>query len=67
MYRRRQYAVYRSVLRQVDAGCELYLAVPVRVYEGILSERVGQIVVAEQQIRLAVFDHQTERIVRWIP
>ena len=62
-----QYAVYRSVLGQVDPGRELHLAVPVRVYEGILSERVGQLVVAQQGMRLIVFDHQTERIVRWIP
>ncbi len=62
-----QYAVYRSVLEQVDAGREIYLAVPVRVHEGIFSERVGQIVLESQHIKLIVFDHQSERITRWIP
>jgi XisH protein len=62
-----QYAVYRSVLRQVDPERELVLAVPLRVHDGILSERIGQLVVDEQQIRVVVFDHVTERIVRWIP
>ena len=62
-----QYAVYRSVLEHVDAGREIYLAVPIRVHEGIFSERVGQIVLESQHIKLIVFDHQSERITRWIP
>ena len=62
-----QYAVYRSVLEQVEPGRTLYLAVPLRVHEGIWSERVGQIVVEHQRMRVIVFDHVAGRIVRWIP
>ncbi len=62
-----QHAVYQSVLTQIDPHRELYLAVPTRVHEGILSERIGQLVLAQQRIRLIVFDHKTERIDRWIP
>ena len=62
-----QYAVYRSVLGQVDPERELHLAVPERVFEGILSERIGQIVAAQMQVRIIVFDQHTERIVRWTP
>jgi hypothetical protein len=41
--------------------------VPRRVFEGILSERLGQLVLQTQQLSLLVFEEQQERIDRWIP
>src|SRR4051812_27830783 len=40
-----QYDVYRAVLAETDPDRLPYLAVPNRVYEGLLSERFGQIIV----------------------
>ncbi|HSO00543.1 MAG TPA: element excision factor XisH family protein [Candidatus Nanopelagicales bacterium] len=62
-----QYVVYRSVLGQIEPERTLYLAVPQRVFEGIFAERIGQVIVSSETMRLVVFDETTERIVRWAP
>ncbi len=61
-----QYEVYRSVLKELQPKRQLYLAVPKRVYEGIFSERFGQLILNSIGINLIVFDEQLERIIRWI-
>ncbi|MFS0518282.1 element excision factor XisH family protein [Nostoc sp. UIC 10607] len=58
--------VYRSVLKELQPKRQLYLAVPKRVYEGIFSERFGQLILNSIGINLIVFDEQLERIIRWI-
>lgn len=62
-----QYVVYRSVLSQIEPERTLYLAVPQRVSEGIFAERLGQVLVISETMRLVVFDEASERIVRWVP
>jgi hypothetical protein len=44
----------------------LYLAVPSRVYDGLLSERFGQLILTRLKLRLLVFDDRQERVDRWI-
>jgi XisH protein len=61
-----QYEVYRAVLAETEPERLLYLAAPRRVYEGLLSERFGQLVVDRLGLRLLVFDEQQERVVKWI-
>jgi hypothetical protein len=61
-----QYDVCRAVLGETEPGRTPYLAVPRRVYEGLLSERFGQFVVTRLQLKLLVFDEQPGRVVRWI-
>lgn len=60
-----QYVVYRAILRNTDADRMLYLAVPNDVYTGILSEPIGQLVLADAEIRVFVFDPTDRRIIRW--
>jgi len=62
-----QYAVYRSVMAQVEPDRGLHLAVPRRVFEGIFAERIGQVVLASEAMCIVVFDETTERVVRWVP
>ncbi len=62
-----QYSIYKSVLSEIESHRILYLAVPLRLYESILSERFGQLILASLHIRIIVFDHKNERIVTWIP
>lgn len=62
-----QHAIYRAVLAAIDADRKLFLAVPRRIHEGVLSERLGQLVLQTQQLSLVVFDEHSERIVRWLP
>jgi len=61
-----QYEVYRLLLAESEPDRALYLAAPFRVYDGILTERFGQLVVSGLKLRLLVFDHQKERVLRWI-
>ena len=62
-----QYQVYRSVLGEIAPERQLYLAVPQRVHEGILTERFGQLILQSLHLCLIVFNEQQERIILWIP
>lgn len=61
-----QYDVYRAVLAETDPERRLYMAVPLRVHEGLLTERFGQFIVARLRLHLLVFDEQQQRVVQWI-
>jgi hypothetical protein len=61
-----QYDIYRAILVENGSDRLLYLAVPLRVYEGLLTERFGQLIVRRLDLRVLVFDHQKERVVQWI-
>lgn len=60
-----QYEIYRAVLEQAEPDREVFLAVPLRIHEGIFAERFGQFVVDRFKLRILVFDDQTQRIVQW--
>ena len=60
-----QYAVYRVLLARNDPGRVLYLAVSDEVYNDILSEPLGQIVLGDLDIKVVVFDPTARRIVEW--
>ena len=62
-----QYRVYLSVLALANENIPLYLAVPILAYNGILTEVIGQQVLQDNQVRLLVFDPESEEIVKWIP
>ncbi len=62
-----QYQVYLSVLRELEPDRRLYLAVPQRIHEGLLTERLGQLILKSLQLHLLVFHEERERIVSWIP
>ena len=61
-----QFAVYRAVLSQADPERSLFLGVPSRVHDSLLSEPLGQLVAADVRLRVLVFDAQQQKVVRWI-
>jgi hypothetical protein len=61
-----QYEIYRTVLEQTEPEQRLYLAVPDVVYESLLAERFGQLIVAKLGLRLIVFDDEQKRVIQWI-
>lgn len=61
-----QYGMYRAVLRRVDPDRALYMAVERIVYDGILSEPLGQVTLTDLEIKLVVYDPDTRRVLRWI-
>src|SRR5690348_11989025 len=58
-----QFVVYRALLAQAEPARVLFLGVPERVYDSVLSEPLGQLVVADVRLRLLVFDAQQEQVV----
>ncbi len=60
-----QYDIYRSVLAESEPDRPLYLAVPERVYENLLTTKFGLFITEKLQLRLLVFDHEKEKVLRW--
>jgi hypothetical protein len=61
-----QYQVYHTVLEVTQPDRLLYLAVPLRVYETLLTAKFGQLIISRLGVRLLVFDDRMERIHTWI-
>lgn len=61
-----QYNIYRAILEETDPNRLLYLAVPQRVWDELLNDKFGRLVIKSQQLFLIIFDDKTARIVRWI-
>src|SRR5262249_34393793 len=61
-----QYMVYRTILAETDLERLLYLAVPEEAFEGILAERLGQLIITRLHLRLLVFNRKQQKVIRWI-
>lgn len=61
-----QYEVYQVILGETQPGRKLFLAVPRRVFESLLSERFGQIIIERLKLRVLVFDERQESVMQWI-
>lgn len=60
-----QFTLYRAVLDRQQPDRTLFLAVTEDVYNGILTEPVGQYVTADAGLRFLLFDAATRRVIRW--
>lgn len=60
-----QFLNYRVALKLKDPSRILYLAIPVAVYQDFFSRQLPQLSVKEYQLKLLVFDPETEEIVQW--
>ena len=61
-----QYINYREALNVEQPDRMLYLAVPTETYKDFFTRLFVRTVIANQQIKLAVYDVKREVIVRWI-
>lgn len=61
-----QYIIYRAIIEEKGPHLPLYMAIPLDAYMGILSEEIGRLTVRKLNIRLIVFDPDSEEIVQWI-
>ncbi|MBP0007046.1 MULTISPECIES: element excision factor XisH family protein [unclassified Roseofilum] len=62
-----RHGIYQSILAELQPERMLYLAVPKRTYETILTEKLGQLILRDWEIKLIVFDDVERRIIQWIP
>lgn len=61
-----QYVLYRAVLSRQQPDRPVFLAVPLKVYNGILSEPLGQMVMVDLNVRLLVYDPDRREVIQWI-
>jgi hypothetical protein len=62
-----KYELYQVALHDSNFNYPLYLAVTRQSYDGILSERLGKLVLNRVPIPLLIFDAESEVILKWIP
>jgi hypothetical protein len=61
-----QYGLYRSLLKQKGERRDVYLAVAHDVYEDFIGQVTVTGVLADQRVKLLVFQPEKEEIVQWI-
>ncbi|NEQ70938.1 MAG: fatty-acid synthase [Symploca sp. SIO2D2] len=61
-----QFVLYRAIMRQTDPDRTLYLAVRKITFNSLFEEPVGQLLIADQNLSLIVFEAQNEVIDQWI-
>lgn len=62
-----QYELYSLVLEDEDPDRQLYLAISSSIFNSFFSEEIGQKVLRKKQLRVIVFDSNTQEILQWIP
>ncbi len=61
-----QYNVYQMMLKRSEPERELYLAVPLDIYQDFFQRPSVQDIVAEYQLRIFVYEPDQEVITQWI-
>jgi hypothetical protein len=60
-----QYMNYLSLIRQTSDQYELFLAVPLPIYQKYFGQHYVQVILKDLQIKLLVFDSEQEEITEW--
>ena len=61
-----QYGMYLAILAESEPDRQLYLAITDYVYDSVLSDRFGRLMISQFNLHVIVFDDQRERISQWI-
>lgn len=62
-----QYIFYRSILKRLQPERILYLAIPEPAFERLFDrDRVGAVLLQDEQINIIVFNSVQEEIVEWV-
>jgi len=62
-----KYQIYEAAIAIRKLQLPLYLAIPIRAYEGIFSEDIVTELTRNIEINLIIYDPENEVIVRWVP
>lgn len=60
-----QYLVYRAMITELEMGLDLYLSIPVHIYQSIFDKSVER-VIAESSIKLVIINLADEEVVKWL-
>ena len=58
--------VKRGFLEKTDPERRVFLALPARIHEGLLSEPFGLWIIARVQLRYLVFSEDEKKVLQWI-
>ena len=61
-----QYIMYELILKETQVDCQLWLAVPLTVYNEFFQEEFTLFVLDKIPINLVIFDQTSATIVKWI-
>jgi hypothetical protein len=61
-----QYIVYRDILSETEPQFQLYLAISSGVYESNFQKKLPQMLIKRNQVKLLIFNANTEVIEQWI-
>lgn len=61
------FIMYRAVIHRLEPERILYLAVRDSIFQTLFEEPIGTLLVESENLKLLVFNPQTERIIQWIP
>lgn len=61
-----QYFTYLSVMKRVDPGRKLYLALHEEAYQDFFTEPLGEILLSDYGVPLLIFEPNQEVILQWI-
>lgn len=64
--RPRQYCNYRALLAETDPEREIWLAVPLEVFQSQFRREATQKIVSNLEIKIVVYDIENEVITEWI-
>lgn len=61
-----QYVLYQNILQSTEPERILYLAIRLEIYNDLFTEPIGQLLLNNRQIKLIVFNSQTQDLIKWI-
>jgi hypothetical protein len=61
-----QFVIYRALLGESEPDREMFVALPKNAYELLLDHEDGRAVIAACDLRLIIYDDETEEITQWI-
>jgi len=61
-----QYVLYRSLMRRIDQQRTLFLAILKPAFEEHFDTTEVQALIADENMKLIVFERKTEEIAKWI-
>ncbi len=62
-----QFLIYKQALEIEEPDRELYLAVPVDTYESFFKQLLVQEIIRRYDIKLVIYEPESEEIIQWIP
>jgi hypothetical protein len=60
-----QYSIYRSFLKRTNPDRQLYLAIPIDIYQDFFQRPSIQVIIEDYSLKLIVFNPDSEEIIQW--